>query len=457
VEHDTWFRQIGEHVKAAMARLRVPGVAVGILHEGRDHLAGFGVTSVEHPQVVDGDTLFQIGSTTKTVTGTALMRLVNAGRFDLDAPVRRYLPEFRVADPATSAQVTLRHLVTHTSGWVGDFFDGTGFGDDALTRMIVRLADRPQLTPVGTTWAYNNAGFYIAGRLIEIATGLTYEDAVDEMICRPLGMTMSGFNPWHAITHKVAVGHFASHGEPRVAHPWWLERAANPVGGMISTARDQLRYARFHLGDGSAPDSTRLLTRDAMRSMQTAHAPAELGGAWGLTWGLGQVGGTRTVRHGGATNGQLSAFLMVPERGFAITVLTNADIGSLLHDEVVRLGLKTYLGLENPDPAPIAVDAATLNEYVGTYEGALQDIELRRTDGGLTVHVTFKGGFPRQDSPPRPAPAPMPAAIIGPDRFAILEGQMKGRQGEFLRDAGGAIVWLRSSRLHRRVPARSTQ
>jgi CubicO group peptidase (beta-lactamase class C family) len=454
VDHEAAFRRIGAHVEEAMARLRVPGVAVGVLHEGREQVAGFGVTSVEHPEAVDGDTLFQIGSTTKTVTATALMRLVDAGRFDLHAPVRRYLPEFRVADPAATAEVTIRHLLTHTSGWVGDYFDGTGFGDDALARMIARLDGRPQLTPVGTTWAYNNAGFYIAGRLIEIATGRTYEGAVEEMISRPLGMTKSGFNPWHAITHKVAVGHFASHGEPRVAHPWWLERAANPVGGMISSARDQLQYARFHLGNGAAPDGTRLLSPDAMEQMQASQVQAELGGAWGLGWGIGQVGGARTVRHGGATNGQLSAFLMVPERRFAVTVLTNADIGNLLHDEIVRDALSAYLGLENPEPLPVALEPATLAEYAGAYTGALQDIELRVAGGALVAHVTFKGGFPRQDSPPRPAPAPMPAAVIGPDRFAITSGQMKGRQGEFLRDAGGAIVWLRSSRLHRRVSAR---
>jgi CubicO group peptidase (beta-lactamase class C family) len=456
VDHDARFRRVGDRIQEALARLRVPGVAIGILHEDREQIAGFGVTSVEHPQSVDGDTLFQIGSTTKTVTGTALMRLVEAGRFDLDAPVRRYLPEFRVADPDASTQATLRHLLTHTSGWAGDYFDGTGFGDDALARMIGRLVDRPQLTPVGTTWAYNNAGFYVAGRLIEIATARTYEDAVDELVARPLGMTVSGFNPWHAITHKVAVGHFASHGAPRVAHPWWLERAANPVGGMISSARDQLRYARFHLGDGTTSDGTRLLSPATMAAMQSAQVAGELGGAWALTWGIGHVGGARTVRHGGATNGQLSAFLMVPDRRFAITVLTNADIGNLLHDEVVRATLKEYLGLENPEPTPIAIAPPALAAYAGHYAGALQDIDLRVTDGALTAHVAFKGGFPRQDSPARPAPAAMRAAVIGPDRIAILDGQMKGRQGEFLRGPDGAIVWLRSSRLHRRVSTGSS-
>lgn len=102
-------RELGERVTVAMQRLQVPGVAVGLLHGDREYVAGFGVTNVEHPLPVDGDTLFQIGSLTKTYTGTALMRLVEAGRLDLDSPVRRWLPDLALADEGVAAAVTLRH------------------------------------------------------------------------------------------------------------------------------------------------------------------------------------------------------------------------------------------------------------------------------------------------------------------------------------------------------------
>src|SRR5690606_32934919 len=151
------------------------GVAVGILHDSRERMAGIGFTSVENPLPVTADTLFQIGSTTKTITGTILMQLVEKGLLDLDEPVRTYLPELRLADKAAEEGVTPRHLITHMGGWMGDYFSDTGDGDDALTRYVAEMAELPQVTPTGSIWSYNNAGFGLAGRLIEVITGNSYE------------------------------------------------------------------------------------------------------------------------------------------------------------------------------------------------------------------------------------------------------------------------------------------
>ena len=131
----------------------VPGVAIGLIADGEEWFASFGVTSVEHPLPVDADTLFQIGSITKTVTATALMRLVEQSRLDLDVPVRRYLPELRLRDEDVARRVTLRHLLTHHGGWFGDFFDDTGSDDDALARYVERLDTLEQLTPLGALWS----------------------------------------------------------------------------------------------------------------------------------------------------------------------------------------------------------------------------------------------------------------------------------------------------------------
>ena len=441
---------LAARVTEAMARLRVPGVAVGILHQGEETVTGFGVTNVDHPLPVDGDTLFQIGSTTKTVTGTTAMRLVEMGKLDLDAPVRTYLPRLRMVDPEAEASVTLRQLFTHTGGWLGDYFDDFGSGDDALQRMVEAMAALPQLARLGELWSYNNSGYYLAGRVIEVASGKTFEAAVKELVFDPLGMTRSFFFAADAIVHRVAVGHHTRDGKTSVATPWSLPRCAHPAGGVTSTVRDQLRYARFHLGDGTGPDGTRVLTPASMKEMQSRHVAAESGDEWGITWGLRRVGGARMVRHGGATNGQLSAFAMIPERGFAVTVLTNAESGSLLHDEIVRWALAHYLNIEVPEPQPVAVPAERLREYIGRFAGALTDLDIVLDGGGLALKVTPKGGFPLKDSPTPPAPPTMHTAYVGEDRFVVLDGPMKGRRGEFLRDASGKIVWLRSSRVFRR-------
>src|SRR3954466_14802909 len=131
---DKLFAQLGAQVEKEMARLNVPGVAVGVIEGDKEQVATFGVTSVEQPLSITEDTLFQIGSTTKTVTATTVMRLVEAGKLDLNTPVQTYLPNLRLSDPAVASRVTLRHLLSHTGGWIGDFFIDTGAGRDAIRR-----------------------------------------------------------------------------------------------------------------------------------------------------------------------------------------------------------------------------------------------------------------------------------------------------------------------------------
>ncbi len=264
------FAELETFITAEMERWHVPGVAVGILHNGGTYTAGFGVTNVDHPLAVDSDTLFQIGSTTKTITATIAMRLVEAGKLSLDMPIRGYLPELRLSDESVAERVTLRHCFTHTGGWLGDYFDDTGDGDDALARYVAQMADLPQLTPLGEIWSYNNAGFGLAGRVIEAVTGQPYEDVARQLVLEPLGMEMSFFGAADSITHRCAVGHTVLDAEDpekaraEVARPWALARNANCVGGLISTVKDQLRYARFHLGDGLAESGERLLTPESM-------------------------------------------------------------------------------------------------------------------------------------------------------------------------------------------------
>lgn len=449
-----------ERVTESMTRWHVPGVAVGVLHDGQEHVAGFGVTNVDHPLPVDGDTLFQIGSTTKTVTGTVAMRLIEMGTLDLDVPVRTYLPGLRLGSEDVAARVTLRHLFTHTAGWVGDYFDdGPHMGDDALARIVGTMATLPQQTPLGALWSYNNSGFYLAGRVIEVLTGKPFEEAVSELVGGPLGMTMSLFGAWNVITYRVASGHHVRDGTPVVTRDWALPRSTHPAGGLVSTVRDQLRYARFHMGDGTAPDGGRLLSSESMAFMQSPLVQASGGQQWGLTWGLREFGGARLVFHGGASSGQMSAFLMVPARGFAMTVLTNADHGAALHAEVTAWALRHYLGLHEPEPPLVSLAVQDLAAYAGRYAGAgsTSDIDVTTADGQLVMRLLLKGGFPAKNTPPPPAPPPMRAGFIAPDRFIVLDGPAKGAKGEFLRHPDGSIAWLRWSRIRARQAQKDGQ
>src|SRR5215207_9079356 len=190
---DPKFKKIAQKIISEMKRLQVPGVAIGIWHKRKEYSTGFGVTSVEHPLPVTADTLFQTGSISKTFTGTMIMKLVEDGKVNLDAPVKKYVQDFKVQDKAVAEKVTVRHLLTHMGGWVGDYFNDFGNGEDALDRMVNDIARLPQIQPLGTIWSYNNAGFNVASRVIEVVTKKPYEKALQEMVFDPIGLKMSLF------------------------------------------------------------------------------------------------------------------------------------------------------------------------------------------------------------------------------------------------------------------------
>src|SRR5688500_10311245 len=141
--------ELAERIAEAAERLQVPGVVAGILLDGEEDYVSHGVTSIANPLPVDEATLFQIGSTTKTYTGTAIMMLVEQGRIDLNAAVRAYLPDSKLKDESTAANVTVLHLLNHTAGWGGDFEVDTGYGDDALAKLVGRLVEVEQESPLG--------------------------------------------------------------------------------------------------------------------------------------------------------------------------------------------------------------------------------------------------------------------------------------------------------------------
>src|SRR5215813_12498035 len=251
---DPDFGELDAKIRAGMARYGIPGVAVAVLAQGREYIQGYGVTNVDYPMPVDGDTLFRIASTTKTVTGTTVMRLVEQGKLDLDISVRTYLPDFQTFDPAVAPRVILRQLLNHSAGWLGDDFEDTGRWHDALTRYVAGMARLPQVTPPGTAFHYNNAALVLAGHVLEVVVGQPYEEVVRAQLLEPLRLAHSFFFSDEIVGFNVAASHDLVDGRPVVRPELWRHRRSQrPTGGLISSARDQLQYARFHLGDGTAP------------------------------------------------------------------------------------------------------------------------------------------------------------------------------------------------------------
>ena len=426
-------------VRQEMERWSVPGMAVGVLRDGEIEAWGFGVASIETEQPVRPDTLFQIGSITKVVTTTVIMQLVDEGKVDLDQPVVRCLPSFKLGDEAALGAVTVRHLLTHMTGFWGDRFDDFGLGDEALTKALATFDQLRQWTPPGEVWAYCNTGFQAAGAIIEHLLGTTVEEAVRDRVFKPLGMERSFFFPHEAITYAVAVGHNKLPGkELEVARPYPLMRAMNAAGGIISTAGDLLRFARFHMSDG-AVDGQRVLSADAIQAMQTPQVEAAMADHWGLGWSLRTVDGVKMVGHGGSTNGFRALLTFIPDRRVAVALLTNGSGGAAANRNVETWALERYAGLRRRDPSPTALPPEALARVAGRYERPNADITVSPTGEGLRVEVLTKNPFNNA----KVVQPPMHAVPVGERRFLITDGESEGSTFDFIPGEGDTPRFIR--------------
>jgi CubicO group peptidase (beta-lactamase class C family) len=441
--------ELEQKVRETADGLEVPGVSVGIVHDGEARYAYHGVTSIENPLPVDENTLFQFGSTGKTFTSTAIMRLVERGDVALDATVRTYVPELKLKDSDTQEKVTVLHLLNHTAGWSGDHLDNTGDGDDALAKYVEKMADLEQVQPLGAAVSYNNASLSLAGRLIEKVTGQTFEQALKELLFEPLGLDHTFFFMTEIMTRRFAAGHSqAPDGTIKVARPWALPRSGSPAGGISANSIDQITWARFHLGDGTSADGTRVLSKELLDLMKEPTADmrgSALGDYVGISWLLRDIEGVRLVGHGGTTNGHHSSFVMVPERGFGISLLTNCGPnGPQFNDEIQRWALETLLGVVDKDPEPIALPDADLVPYTGTYETVAATVKISAGKGQLIANVEIKPAMAailqeQGEEIPEQPPTPLGLLAGDGDRYIVSDGPAKGMKGYFVKGPSGEI------------------
>jgi CubicO group peptidase (beta-lactamase class C family) len=450
--HDAHWDDLCEYAAKLVKGKGVPGVVVGVLHKGEIATTGFGVTNVNHPLPVTDETLFEIASITKTFTGTAIMRLFEMGELEIDAPVRTYVPDFAVVDEPASAGTIIRHLLTHTAGWDGELYDDTGAGDDAVSRYVDRMADLEQLAPPGTDFSYNNAGFVLAGYIIEMVTGQSYQSAMKDLVLEPLGLQNCHFNSGDVMLHRFVVGHEVNDEGTHVTGPWPVPRSLHPAGGLVCHMQDLMRYARFHLGDGTTDAGDRLLSAESMAQM---HSPqVTIGGseALGFAWMMNDTHGTRQVTHSGGWIGQVCELSLFPEHDFAVAVLANANRGGAVVGDVIGQALQRYLGLENTSSTPAKLSEADSASYAGRYTSPSEDVELSVYDGTLMRRVTDKHRFP-EGWPPLPVQPLMSCVMYEKDRFNVLDdhGSVSGKI-DIVRKSDGSIGWLRSGlRLLRRA------
>ncbi|MEU9887732.1 serine hydrolase [Sphaerisporangium sp. NPDC051011] len=374
VDSGRWHARLAELI----AEYEVPGANLAFLHGGEVHEFAAGVLNVDTGVEVTTDSLFQIGSVSKVWTATQIMLMVEAGRLTLDTPVVEVLPEFKVADPEVTKTVTIRHLLSHTSGIDGDLFLDTGRGDDCVEKYVQACADLAQNHPLGVTQSYCNSGFIIAGRVVERLTGKVWDAALREQIIEPLGLTHTWTLPEDVLRFRGAMGHL----DGRPAPAWGLMRSCGPAGLICARPADVVAFARAHLGTGLLADP-----RAMWEPQVDIPNPHTLGKQWGIGWILDEWQGRRVVSHGGNTIGQAAMLWMVPETETVVCLLANGGhtaafqhaVATELFDQLIGLAVPPVLG---PPAEPFETD---VERYAGVYERAGSRMTLTVRDGRLSL------------------------------------------------------------------------
>lgn len=417
------------------ARWNVPGMTAAVMHNGRRTATATGVTNLQYPAPVTVDTRFQVGSITKLITATAVMALVDRGELDLDTPVTQWVKDVPLKRQSVLQTLTLRHLLNHTTGFEGDVFFDTGNGDDALAKGIAQFDRIRQWTVPGEVFAYCNAGFYLAGRVIAKVTGQPFENAVQTLVVKPLDMKQTSFPSPDLITVPPASGHTMKerHLGYDVYRPWALPRVVNAAGGIVSTVDDLLTFAEMHMGSGRAGETQLLTATSASVMRKRTSKSGVLDGGFGIGWNITHIDGVAVVGHGGATNGFRAALVTVPERQFALAMLSNGDGGAVAMQEIQRWALRHHLDLEAPQRELVDARDDTFDSVTGHYQRHDAGIYVWRVDDELHIERTIiehedQFSHQRRDTDP---PTVTKAAPTGENVFRVVSGPTRDALIEF--------------------------
>ena len=357
---------IDDYVQSRMHKRNIPGVSVAVVQDGKVVLAkGFGVANVELSVPATENTVYQLASVTKTFTATATMMLVEEGKLGLDDKITARLPDL----PAAWGEVTVRHLLNHTSGIksytaVRDFHK-TSRKDYAQREILDLVAKEPPEFAPGEKWNYNNTGYFLLGMLIEKVTGKKYGEFLEERIFKPLGMKHTRVNDLHAVIPNRAKG-YTWDGKKLRNGEYVSPTQPFSAGMLVSTVNDLAKW-------DAALGTETLLKKSSLEQMWTPTKLRKGGEAdYGFGWSIGKVTGHRLVAHGGGIPGFSTELSRYRDDNLTVIVLTNADNGNA---GALARGIAGRLvpALAEEAPKPIVdTDPQTTERLKGVILGAMK-------------------------------------------------------------------------------------
>lgn len=376
-------------VNRAAAASGAAGVQVSVILGDRraDFVAGTANAELGIPMTPT--TIIQIGSSTKVLNAAMIMTLVDEGVLNLDRPVREYIPTLDLADDEAERTITLRQLLSMTSGIDNGPYPDYGGGEDGLARYVASLGTMPQVFRPGTGWGYSNTGTSIAGYAAERVTGKTWDELLKRRILDPIGMTHAVTRPQDLPFQRVAAGHTpARDGKPAVVvRPWYITQAQGPAGStMAMSAQDLASFGRIFLNRGRAVGGAQVLSEVSAAAMMTPvvkTATREVADHWCIGLALEHWSGTPVFGHPGGNQSGVSYLKIFPEQHgvLAITVNTPGALQVFAEQVFDGFGPPVFRATRprlTPPATPVAVTRP--ERYVGTYAMV-----------GMTYAVTFDG------------------------------------------------------------------
>lgn len=374
----------------------VPSIALALVDRSGVIWSGaWGTSDAQGRQPATAADIHRAGSVSKLFTDVAIMRLVEQGRVDLDAPVTRYIPTFAPRNPF-GGTITLRQLMAHRSGLIreaprGHYFDAAARGQaDA----VASLNDTTLVAAPGTLTKYSNAGIAVVGEVVARVTGMPFEQAVERLVLAPLGMRASGFQG-KGLATPVAYAQMASFDGGRVAAPTF-DLGTPAAGSLYTTVGDLGLFVKAMLNDGALDKTGRLLRHDSLAEMWRRQYPVARGRSFGLGFVLGELDGRRTVGHTGAVYGHVADVRLIPEAGIGVIAFSTVDSGTSAQ-RIAGFALGALLAAREGRPLPewqrttvVAEDEAV--RLSGRYVDGADSVNVRPFEGRLVLDAPERAG-----------------------------------------------------------------
>lgn len=431
------FGMLEARIEEARQRQNIPGLSTGVLIDQQVMWSrGFGFSDLATKHPASPETIYRIGSITKLFTATMLMMLRDAGKLQLDDPVEKYLPAFKVRSSfADACPPTFRELATHLSGmpreFPGDYWREQKF--PAITEILARIGEIEMILPQMTELKYSNLAFAILGHALETIAGQSYESFIQERILDPLDMAHTGFHEGaNNICERLSVGYKVEKGSDPVVESYPDIAAFTPAGQMYASIEDILKFAAFHFCEDPEYDGPRLLSPRSLREM---HAPVFMAPDWqsgrAIGFGLSRVANHTAIAHTGGINGFVTDLRMIPDLKVAIATFTNCGSDPI---SISRMALEEVLPVVERAKARSAQAAAPVLPEWERFCGVYEEGEVKVVGGRLVVHT------------PDSAPAATDIVLTpaGENRFKMKGGAVSGELLTFDVDAEGRVrgLWV---------------